>query len=133
MKTGNVILALLIWFVILPIFSFLIGFVFAVGGETGLASVFCTTTAIILFIVGLVVLILGAENNQAPPNIHNIRHCPNCGRSIPFDANACPYCSKNFNEPAKVQRSLSEKKYCSECGSEVNKKAKFCDECGNKL
>jgi uncharacterized membrane protein len=24
------------------------------------------------------------------------RICPNCGRSIPFDANSCPYCSKDF-------------------------------------
>jgi len=25
------------------------------------------------------------------------RHCPNCGRSIPFDARACPYCAKKFD------------------------------------
>ena len=24
------------------------------------------------------------------------RHCPECGRSIPMDANVCPYCSKKF-------------------------------------
>jgi len=24
------------------------------------------------------------------------RRCPNCGRDIPFDANACPYCGKRF-------------------------------------
>jgi len=26
------------------------------------------------------------------------RICPNCGRSIPFDANICPYCSKRFED-----------------------------------
>ena len=24
------------------------------------------------------------------------RECPNCGRTIPFDANTCPYCGKQF-------------------------------------
>jgi hypothetical protein len=24
------------------------------------------------------------------------RHCPNCDRSIPYDARTCPYCSKKF-------------------------------------
>ena len=24
------------------------------------------------------------------------RRCPNCGRTIPLDARACPYCSKKF-------------------------------------
>ena len=26
------------------------------------------------------------------------RYCPSCGRSIPFDAKRCPYCSKDFDE-----------------------------------
>jgi Na+/H+-dicarboxylate symporter len=26
------------------------------------------------------------------------RTCPNCGRSIPMDAQACPYCAKKFEE-----------------------------------
>ena len=26
------------------------------------------------------------------------RMCPNCGRSIPMDARACPYCAKKFEE-----------------------------------
>jgi len=26
------------------------------------------------------------------------RRCPNCGRSIPEDARACPYCAKKFDE-----------------------------------
>jgi MFS family permease len=27
------------------------------------------------------------------------RICPNCGRPIPFDANICPYCGKDFRPP----------------------------------
>lgn len=26
------------------------------------------------------------------------RRCPNCGRIIPMDARACPYCAKKFDE-----------------------------------
>ena len=26
------------------------------------------------------------------------RKCPNCGRAIPMDARACPYCAKKFEE-----------------------------------
>ena len=26
------------------------------------------------------------------------RRCPNCGRNIPMDARACPYCAKKFEE-----------------------------------
>jgi MFS family permease len=26
------------------------------------------------------------------------RRCPNCGRTIPMDARACPYCAKKFDE-----------------------------------
>lgn len=26
------------------------------------------------------------------------RRCPNCGRAIPMDARACPYCAKKFEE-----------------------------------
>lgn len=26
------------------------------------------------------------------------RRCPNCGQTIPFDANICPYCSKKFDD-----------------------------------
>jgi len=26
------------------------------------------------------------------------RRCPNCGRGIPFDVRACPYCAKKFEE-----------------------------------
>jgi len=30
------------------------------------------------------------------PGSFSDRICPNCGRSIPFDANSCPYCGKDF-------------------------------------
>lgn len=26
------------------------------------------------------------------------RRCPNCGRNIPMDARACPYCAKKFDQ-----------------------------------
>ena len=40
------------------------------------------------------------RNNELKPLLsgHSLtgRICPNCGRLIPFDANICPYCAKQF-------------------------------------
>lgn len=32
-----------------------------------------------------------------------MRYCVNCGRSIPFDANVCPYCGHDYPENAPIQ------------------------------
>ena len=51
-------------------------------------------------IISIVLIAMGAA--QPPDKVnkqsdsHYDRHCPNCGRSIPFDARACPYCAKKF-------------------------------------
>lgn len=50
--------------------------------------------------------------------------CPNCGALITH--NFCTECGTKKPEQ-------SEKKYCSQCGSEVLDDARFCPECGNKL
>ena len=33
---------------------------------------------------------------QIVANKQSERYCPDCGRSIPFDAQLCPYCNKRF-------------------------------------
>lgn len=59
-----------------------------------------------LILVGIILLLIGAvlppEGRQVvmpppPPEApRNKRYCTNCGREIPFDANVCPYCGKDF-------------------------------------
>ena len=34
---------------------------------------------------------------EEQPDGQQGRQCPNCGRAIPFDARACPYCAKKFD------------------------------------
>ncbi|UCD13158.1 MAG: zinc ribbon domain-containing protein [Thermoplasmatales archaeon] len=57
--------------------------------------------AIFLSFIGLIIVIVvwlairppvGGEKKEQD------RRCPNCGRSIPMDAKACPYCAKKFEE-----------------------------------
>ena len=55
---------------------------------------------IIVFFLGIIGLIvwlvvrppIGGEKATSD------RKCPNCGRPIPMDARACPYCAKKFEE-----------------------------------
>ena len=53
---------------------------------------------IITGIIGLIIWLvvrppIGGKNEKSLE-----RRCPNCGRVIPDDARACPYCSKKFEE-----------------------------------
>lgn len=62
-----------------------------------------------LILVGLIIFILGLvaspgeikftqqpiEKKEKP---EKSRYCPECGRSIPFDAKICPYCKKDFKD-----------------------------------
>ena len=61
-----------------------------------------------LFLIGLIIFVVGFfiseetkkeihhYNTTQPMSVSSNRRCPNCGRSIPFDANVCPYCGRNF-------------------------------------
>ena len=53
----------------------------------------------VLGIIGLIIWLvirppIGGEKSAAASD----RKCPNCGRPIPMDARACPYCAKKFEE-----------------------------------
>jgi len=51
--------------------------------------------------------------------------CSACERTIPDDANMCPYCGEKFEN--------AEAKICLSCGTENTTNGKFCMECGSKL
>jgi len=38
------------------------------------------------------------QTGQPAPPFHTGRMCPDCGRAIPFDAQICPYCGKDFRK-----------------------------------
>ena len=71
-------------------------------GKQGILWVLLLILAtIFLNIIGLVIVIvvwlvirppIGGEKKEPD------RRCPNCGRTIPMDAKACPYCAKKFEE-----------------------------------
>ena len=48
----------------------------------------------ILFIVGI--YLIAARPVMKMQSVSQVRYCPGCGRSIPMDANICPYCAKDF-------------------------------------
>ena len=55
----------------------------------------------ILGIIGLIIwLLVRPPITDAPgaKRVDSDRKCPNCGRNIPMDARACPYCAKKFEE-----------------------------------
>ena len=99
---------------------------------------------VILTLIGAISAVAGfvAKNNKDAIPLKNERFCPTCGRHIPFDAIACPYCKKNFKAHLKGDEVKTEEKeeiqednsyICSKCGYENTAKGKFCLECGTKL
>jgi len=113
-----------------------------------------------IFSIIIIFLVKGEKKKEAKAPE---RHCTNCGRNIPFDALACPYCGKNFQshlqqpqpttepkpapvaEPKETKKAEKEsgkteekpptkgKKFCPECGNKIEGSPKFCPECGNKV
>ena len=52
----------------------------------------------ILMFFGVILAIYGIVMSMRNSNVFSRRNCPECGRKIPFDARACPYCKKDFEE-----------------------------------
>lgn len=55
-------------------------------------------TGICLFFIGLILAIIGyiLKEKIQPQSQHLPKFCVNCGRSITFDAQVCPYCGKRL-------------------------------------
>lgn len=63
------------------------------SGIAGLGTIF-------LFIgipIGIIGAVLKSKEKKQTEELPHDRYCPDCGRSIPFDANICPYCKKDFD------------------------------------
>jgi len=59
--------------------------------------------SLFLSFIGLIIVIVIWLATRPPiggekPVDSSDRRCPNCGRTIPMDAKACPYCAKKFEE-----------------------------------
>jgi len=59
-------------------------------------SIFGLIMIIILLIVWLATR-PPVGGNITKKRVHPDRRCPNCGRVIPWEAEACPYCTKKFD------------------------------------
>lgn len=101
MKAGNVILAIFLWLCIPAIV--LLGILSAIpyslsgGPDTGFTCI--CGPAILVFVIGLIVLIMGQEKTKEKQQpIYPKRRCPQCGRIIPEDAKICPYCGKKLTK-----------------------------------
>ena len=91
----------LVWIgVILMIIGALVTF-FTLG-----IGIICTwpliLVGLIIFVVGLIIspggITIIQQETDTKKAKEKSRFCPKCGRSIPFDANICPYCKKDFGE-----------------------------------
>jgi len=93
---------------ILPIIMFVIWIILAVwvykdAEKRGKSGALWLIIVIITGIIGLIVWFVirppiggepGQQQQQAAPD----RRCPGCGRSIPMDAQVCPYCGNDFRQ-----------------------------------
>ena len=68
----------------------------------GASGVLWAVIVFFLGIIGLIIYIVIRPSGEKDPLNFNRkeskpdRRCPNCGRTIPFDAKICPYCAKKF-------------------------------------
>ena len=52
----------------------------------------------VAFPIGLIIWLVVRPPIGGAKKADSGRMCPNCGRPIPMDARACPYCAKKFEE-----------------------------------
>ena len=63
------------------------------GVHTGSGLIVTEIGAFLLFISSIILMVTVPKKKV---DDKKDRYCPNCGRRIPFNANFCPYCQKNF-------------------------------------
>lgn len=86
----------------IPLAIFIIGIAIAVwvyrdAEKRGESGALWLIINILAPIVGLIIwLIVRPEIGEKKEEQGGERYCPDCGRSIPFDAKVCPYCGTTF-------------------------------------
>lgn len=93
---------------IIPIVMLIIVIVLAVwvykdaekrGSSGALWLIIVIFTNILGLIIWLVVRPpIGGKKEEGSSSTGGDRRCPNCGRTIPLDANVCPYCGRDFGK-----------------------------------
>jgi hypothetical protein len=96
---------------ILPIILFVVGIIIAIwvykdAEKRGTSGVLWLIIVLFTGIIGLIVWLvirppIGGEPGQKQQQVSPDRRCPGCGRSIPPDAQVCPYCGKDFKPPVQ--------------------------------
>jgi len=91
---------------IIPIIVFIIWIILAIwvykdAEKRGKSGALWLLIVILTGIIGLIVWLvirppIGGEPGQK--KVSSDRRCPSCGRSIPMDAQVCPYCGNNFKK-----------------------------------
>jgi RNA polymerase subunit RPABC4/transcription elongation factor Spt4 len=117
-------------FCFLGFFFSLVGFLFAFLFE--LPGFFIMAGFGIFFIIlGIIFLITTKDvsffemQRDLLQGLVKDRRCVACGRTIPTDANLCPYCGHKFE-----QQPTQKLKACQGCGAQLTEDVKFCSYCG---
>jgi len=69
-------------------------------------GVFCILAG---FLLSIVLIAIGlTQPSQKEEKEKRDRYCPKCGRTIPFDANICPYCGNKFDDYSTYEDRVEE-------------------------
>ncbi len=88
---------------IIPLVMLIIGILLAIwvykdAKKRGSSGALWLLIVIITGIIGLIIWLVVRPPIGGEKPAGSDRRCPNCGRTIPMDARACPYCAKKFEE-----------------------------------
>jgi Na+/H+-dicarboxylate symporter len=88
---------------IIPLIIFIIWIILAIwvykdAQKRGSSGALWLIIVIFTGIIGLIIWLVVRPPIGGETAAESKRMCPNCGRPIPMDARACPYCAKKFEE-----------------------------------